>query len=83
MSFTLSPALPVSGATRLEIDLGWLRSLGWSADELLCGGLQVLMHPDDEARALDEIEDTLTSGYATALALDGEEKLEVKDLFTQ
>ena len=45
-----------SGAARLELDLGWLRSLGWSVDELLCGGLQSLLHPDDEVRVLEEFE---------------------------
>ena len=45
--------------------MSWLRSLGWSVEELLTGGLESLIHPDDGARSLRELELATSPGGAT------------------
>jgi diguanylate cyclase (GGDEF)-like protein/PAS domain S-box-containing protein len=54
-----------AGESRLELDLTWLRSLGWSVEELLSGGLEALVHPDDGRRTLRELERATQPGNGT------------------
>ena len=54
-----------AGGSRLQLDLDWLRSLGWSVEELLSGGLEALIHPDDGQRTLRELERATSPGGGT------------------
>jgi diguanylate cyclase (GGDEF)-like protein/PAS domain S-box-containing protein len=54
-----------TGTSRLDLDLTWLRSLGWTVDELLSGGFEALIHPDDGPRTLRELEEATRPGGAT------------------
>jgi diguanylate cyclase (GGDEF)-like protein/PAS domain S-box-containing protein len=54
-----------AGESRLQLDLSWLRSLGWSVEELLTGGLEALIHPDDGRRTLNELERATAPGGGT------------------